>query len=81
MKAESHLRNGEGCISRITESILEAKVESDVAIDNYLDHGVYTRVRTSSSSELAHGLESGRMSFIKIHRAIFLSDLRLKWFL
>ena len=47
MKAESHLRNVEGCISRITVSILETKVESEVAIDNYLDHGVDTSVRTS----------------------------------
>ena len=47
MEAESHLRNVEGCISRITVSILETKAESGVTIDNYLDHGVDTRVRRS----------------------------------
>ena len=47
MEAEVHLRNEEGWISRITVSILETKVESEVTIDNYLDHGVDARVRRS----------------------------------
>jgi len=47
IKAESHIRNVEGWISRITMSILGTKVESEVTIDNYLDQGVDARVRRS----------------------------------